>query len=254
MVYKNFQNIKRKKILERQVNISKLVSNSLIHYILQNYSKKLLQKLKKNQLISKILKEKYFWKYKFYTNNFTLDPREDTELVVELFLKFYKKEYGDKLLDACAGTGAIGISILMENPALKCSFLDISQKALQVCKKNIRAHKLWHRSKVLKISLENITPETYDFLVSNPPYLLDSEILGDIKQDPYIALYGGEDGLYFYRLLAKYIKNFIKVFAIIEIDHYRAEKIYNIVLQCEFSQITLYKDSYGFYRAIYIKV
>jgi release factor glutamine methyltransferase len=243
---------------KRITSLKKYLPSSLINYALENYSKRMLQQLKKGKLLSKILKEKYFWKSKFKTTYNTLDPRSDTETLLEVFLEKYQ-DFADKelytIIDMCCGTGAIGISLLMELDNLRGEFVDISHKALQVCKYNIRQHKLWHKTKIIKKSLEEIENRKVDFLVSNPPYLLKEEIIFNpiLAQDPYISLYGGEDGLYFYHLLSIYIKKNVKYFACVEIDFSRRNEILNIFVKMNFKEIFLYKDMSGKERVLYCK-
>lgn len=250
------------KAQQKRKLLMKYLSPALTEYALKHYSKRLVHRLAKGELLSKILKEKYFWNGRFMSTNNTLDPRPETELIVELFIKYFTPYSIENrkftLLDACAGTGAIGISIMEEIKLVHCTFLDISHKALQICKKNIRLHKLWHRSKIYKTALESIDQnKTYDFLVSNPPYLTGEEInnnLPILSQEPRIAFYGGEDGLHFYRILANYIKTHIKNFALIEMDHDRSEQIYNIFNFQKFTELEMYRDCYGLYRVLYIKI
>lgn len=239
--------------------IKKLLPASLYNYALKNYSKRLLVGLKKGKLLSKILKEKYFYKGKFKTTYNTLDPRWDTELLIEVFVNKFKlinnKKDKYKLVDMCTGTGIIGISLLEEIPTLRCEFVDISHKALQVCKTNIRNHKLWHKSKVNKISLENFPNKNIDFFVSNPPYLLKSEIKinSDLQYDPFISLYGGDDGLYFYKKIANYIKLNINYFGVIEIDNTRCEEIKLIFANEGLKNIEIFKIN-NLYRILYCEV
>jgi release factor glutamine methyltransferase len=239
------------------ISLKKLIPVSLHKYAIENYSKKLLIQLKKGKIISKILKEKYFWNSKFKTTYDTLDPRWDSEILIEIFITKFKNinVIQDKytLVDICTGTGILGISLMTEIKKLRTEFIDISHKALQVCKKNIRNHKIWHKSKVNKISFEKYIDldKNKDFLISNPPYLLKDEINESLKDDPYISLYGGNDGLYFYNLLAKYIKKNVKYFAIIEIDHMRSDLIINIFYRTGLKNIQIFKDYGGLNRCLY---
>lgn len=244
---------------KRIMSLKKYLHPSLVPYAVKNYSHRMLTKLKRGFLLSKILEEKYFWKSLFKTTNNTLDPRSDTETLLEVFLQQYNKYYESKekmtLMDMCCGTGAIGISLLMEKENFHGLFMDISHKALQVCKHNIRKHKLWHKSKIIKKSLTHMKDRPIDFLVSNPPYLLLEEIKANhvLIQDPFISLYGGKDGLFFYYLLSLYIKKNVKYFACIEIDHYRKDQILKIFQLCNFQEIEIFKDINGLDRVLYCR-
>jgi release factor glutamine methyltransferase len=241
-------------------SLKKLLPNSLYNYGLKNYSKRLVSQLKKGKLISKILKKKDFYKSTFKTTYDTLDPRWDTELLIDVFLEKFKlipvkNKY--TLVDMCTGTGIIGLSLLMEIEKLRCEFVDISHKALMVCKKNIRSHKLWHKSKITKLSIEKFPNKNIDFFVSNPPYLLKSEIeinKNYLQYDPFISLYGGPDGLYFYRIIAKYIKINVNYFGVIEIDHNRTEEIKEIFTHEGLKNIQIFKYTDGLNRILYCEI
>ena len=166
------------------------------------------------------------------------------EAVAFCYFMLNQKKEKMLLMDMCCGTGAIGISLLMEKDNFRGIFVDISHKALQICKHNIRHHRLWHKSKIIKKSLSLMKDRAVDFLVSNPPYLLLEEIRSNkiLKQDPFISLYGGKDGFFFYHLLSWYIKKNVKYFACVEIDHNRKEDIYKIFQLGEFLEIKIFKD------------
>jgi release factor glutamine methyltransferase len=238
--------------------LGKLLKNNIYYYALKNYSKRLLKKLKKGELLSKIFKKKEFYNGTFKTTYDTLDPRWDTELLIEVFLEKFKLINNNKrfytLVDMCTGTGVIGISLLKEIRSLRCEFVDISHKALQVCKTNIRNHKLWHKSKINKISLMDYPNKQIDFFVSNPPYLLKSEIEKNnsyLKYDPFIALYGGKDGLDFYRTIASYVVKNVKYFIVIEIDDTRTEEIKSIFIKAGVKNIEIFKYIDNLNRVLY---
>lgn len=155
--------------------------------------------------ISKILKYKHFWKFKLYTNENTLDPRGDTECGIELLCKKFDKNKTFKFLELGIGTGAISIAILHEFPNATGVGIDISKNAIEVAKLNLNSNiPNWQNRYIIKENnwLNNID-ENYDLCVSNPPYLLESDIKNELIYDPYIALYGGEDGCDFYRKISE---------------------------------------------------
>ena len=99
----------------------------------------------KGKPLAKIINEKGFWKKIFYTDDYTLDPRADSEILVEQILidcKKNKNQKNLKLLDLCCGTGCLGISIIDELDNAFCDFIDVSKHALTACKKNIIKLKL----------------------------------------------------------------------------------------------------------------
>ena len=170
---------------------------------------KVLNRRLANEPISKIINKKYFWKDDFYVNEFVLDPRPETEGIVEEALKLIKnKKSNINILDIGTGSGALAISLARELINAKILAIDISDEAIQVAKKNINKKKLDNQIQLKKITIENIN-EKFDMIVSNPPYLNKKELENmsyEIKNyEPFIALDGGHDGLNFYREFSKKI-------------------------------------------------
>ena len=182
--------------------------------------------------ISKIINKKSFWKDDFFVNQFVLDPRPETEILIEESQKiFFNNSSNIKILDIGTGSGAIAISLAREFENADILAIDISEDAIKVADKNIREKKLHNRIKLEKKTINNIN-DNFDLIVSNPPYLTNKE-LGNISQEirnfePLISLDGGEDGLNFYREFAKKIPKIMNsnAYFIIEIgakqyDHCR---------------------------------
>lgn len=164
--------------------------------------------------LSKILNQKGFWNQIFYTNQYTLDPRQESEIIVENILKDLNGLKKQKLsfIDLCCGTGCLGISLLEELNSSECDFIDISVEALEVCKKNISKMNVHNRSQIFKSNLFEDFPEAIiinsDFIVANPPYIPTNHIKNLDKStlyDPILALDGGSDGLFFYKEIINYL-------------------------------------------------
>ena len=167
-----------------------------------------------NEPISKIINKKSFWKDDFYVNNFVLDPRPETEGIIEEAIKIYKNNKTHfKILDIGTGSGAIAISLAREFENAEILAIDISEDAIKVANKNVKDRNLDKRIKLKKTTFENIEDD-FDLIVSNPPYLTQKEIKNlsnDIKNyEPKIALFGGKDGLDFFRLFSKKIDKILK--------------------------------------------
>ncbi|MDC0232370.1 peptide chain release factor N(5)-glutamine methyltransferase [Pelagibacteraceae bacterium] len=211
------------------LNYSKLLQNEII---LSNFNinqiniKKfniMLNRRLSNEPISKIINKKSFWKDDFYVNEFVLDPRPETEIIIEESQRIFnnKKAY-IKILDIGTGSGAIAISLAREFENAEILAIDISEDAIKVADKNIRDKKLHNRIQLKKTTINYIN-ENFDLIVSNPPYLTKKE-LENISQEirkfePFISLDGGEDGLNFYRKFAKKIPQIMNssAYLIIEI-------------------------------------
>ena len=201
---------------------SKILSNTKIQQI-----NTIIKKRLKGEPLSKIIKQKGFWNDIFYTNENTLDPRADTEILVEAILDDYNfmKNNNINFLDLCSGTGCIGLSILKELPNSHCTFIDISEEAMKINQLNADLLKLTTRSKFLISDLltnPNLNMNDNDFIVSNPPYIKSSDIKKlsfETLHDPLLSLDGGIDGGDYYRSIFKQLsENSYKGHLYLEID------------------------------------
>nr|WP_010396833.1 peptide chain release factor N(5)-glutamine methyltransferase [Paracoccus sp. TRP] len=152
------------------------------------------------QPVSQILGRRAFWKHEFRVTRDTLDPRPETETLVEAALA----EPFSSVLDLGTGTGAILISLLAERPGVRGTGTDISAKALEVAKEN--AYKMNVSANFLESDWFMAITETFDLIVSNPPYIALDE-MGDLvpevqKWEPRQALTDEADGLTAYRAIA----------------------------------------------------
>ena len=185
----------------------------------------LIQQRLSGKPVSRIINKRCFWKKEFELNDATLDPRSDSETLIESVIEHYpnKLEFL-KIIDLGSGTGCLGISLLDEYSCSEVSFFDISKKSLEVVKKNLQNFDLLERSKYINLDwnlsdwdkklmkIENNMK--YDIAISNPPYIPTNEIKTLTKEvkkyDPFIALNGGKDGLDSYRSILSNLKNIIK--------------------------------------------
>ncbi len=172
--------------------------------------KSYLQKRINRQPIAKIINNKSFWKNDFYVNNYVLDPRPETELIIEEVLNIYKnKNLKLKILDIGTGSGCIAISLAKEFKNASITAIDISKEALEVAEKNLKIHNCCNQIQLKIIDFKNINSK-FDLIVSNPPYLTNDQFKNtdpEVKNfEPKLALIGGNDGLKFYREYSKNIK------------------------------------------------
>lgn len=136
----------------------------------------------------------------------TLIPRVETELLCDEAAKAAEGAGASRIADICTGSGCIAVS-LAKKLRIKADAFDVSEKALAVARENAEANGVadlvgFYKSDVL--SGDFSLPAEYDIIVSNPPYVsgADMELLPEsVKREPEIALFGGEDGLDFYRAL-----------------------------------------------------
>ena len=177
-----------------------------------------LDKRKNNEPVAYIIKNKSFWNEDYYIASGVLIPRPETEILIEMICK--KIINGKKslnILDIGCGSGCLLISLLREFSKSRGIGLDISKEALSICKTNINNYNLNHRTKLIHGDMNKIAiVNKFDIIVSNPPYLKNSEyqkLSKDIKQyEPRIALVANqEDGIYYYRKIIKKFSSALKV-------------------------------------------
>ena len=163
-----------------------------------DYFDNLIQERAKSKPIAQIIKKKDFWKYEFIVNNNVLIPRPDTEILIEQALKLVKNKNRLQILDIGIGSGCILMSILKEKKNFIGTGIDISNKSLQISKVNGQKLRINNRLRLFKSNIDNFNTGKYDLIVSNPPYIKQSNLKcleKDIGFEPKQALDGGLDGL-----------------------------------------------------------
>lgn len=150
-----------------------------------------------------LLGEWSFFGYDFYVGEGVLCPRADTEILVETALDFI----GDKpmkVADLCAGTGCIGISVAKEKPLCLVSAVEKFEEAYSFLVKNVKKNKAENVIPLLA-DIETVeVSEKFDLILSNPPYVTKEEMEmldEETKREPETALFGGDDGLKFYKII-----------------------------------------------------
>ena len=198
--------------------------------------------------ISYITNYKFFWKYKFFVNQDVLIPRPETELIIERILKILPKNSKKNILEIGTGSGCIAISLIKERPNCRIVAIDKSLKAIKVARKNAEIHQVGKKVSFLNIDVDKYFGNKYDLIVSNPPYIKNSELLSldkDVRSyEPKIALLGGFSGLEtFLKIInksKKLLKNNGKL--ILEIGERQGEDLRKKLELNGFNQIKIYKD------------
>ena len=221
-----------------------------------NKFKTLIDERKKGKPVSRIINKKQFWKMNFTLNEETLDPRPDSEVIIESILKHFKDKLGNlRILDLGSGSGCLGLSILNEYKNSKGILIDASLASLEIAKINAVDYNLFHRSKFINLNwfkkewtkelLQNIENKKFDIIISNPPYIPSNEINNlqiEVKKfEPRLALDGGKDGMDSYKSILPNIIDILKpegkIF--LEIGHNQQNLINKIANKCEL----IFKDS-----------
>ena len=165
--------------------------------VMEKYDLAIKRRIKKEP-VAYIVGYKEFWKNKFKVNNSVLIPRPETEHLVEEALKFIPKYRSINILDIGTGSGCIILSILNERKKSYGVALDISKKALKLAKFNAKIQQIKNRIKFVNSDIDKFCLGKYDIILSNPPYIKNSDIRyleKDINfYEPKIALRGGFDG------------------------------------------------------------
>ena len=214
-----------------------------------------IEKIANGKPLEHITNNREFMKMNFYVDENVLIPRADTEILVEEVIKYCSNEKKYNVLDLCTGSGAIAISIAKYVENVQVLGTDISLNALQIAKRNAIINNVKNITFKNSDLFENIQ-EKFDVIVSNPPYIKTSVIeclTKDVKNEPHIALDGGEDGLYFYKKIANYAYNLLNEDGalFLEIGYDQAKEVINLLKNTKkYKDIECIKDLYGNDRVI----
>ena len=197
----------------------------------------------------------------FSVNEHVLIPRQDTETLVEEALRILKdtKNKEHHILDMCTGSGCILLSILHyanrgKDLQVEGTGVDISEQAVSTAKENANA--LHIKAGFCQSDLFDEIHESYDMIVSNPPYIRTAEIetlQTEVKlHDPLLALDGKADGLYFYRKIIQEAGDHLKRggYLLFEIGYDQGSDVSTLMQLAGYSQITVKKDLPGLDRVV----
>ncbi len=212
----------------------------------------------KGKPISRIIKRRSFWKDDFYLNDYTLDPRPDSEAIVEEAIIFIKKIFKSEIniLELGTGTGCMILSILREFDNVKGLATDISLEAIKVALKNSKRLNLEKKLNFIVCDWCKGIKKKFDVIILNPPYIKTNEISTlqvEVKHfDPIISLDGGGDGLKAFKEISKHIKKLLKnngkIFC--EIGYNQANDVIEIFRKNNLKKVFIKQDLSGKDRCI----
>ena len=228
--------------------------------ILKEFNEK-FARLLTGEPLQHILGYEYFYGHKFIVNEDVLIPRPETEELVANVLAYYDEFFNGQKVDVCdigTGSGAIAITLKKEEENFTVTASDISEKAVATAKRNaanLEADVNFLVGDMCEPLIENNIK--VDILVSNPPYIpVDEEMEHSVKDfEPHVALFGGEDGLKFYRIIFERSKYLLKEksFMAFEMGYNQKENLTALAKQYfPNSKIEVIKDLSGKNRMLFI--
>ena len=228
-----------------------------LHSFFENFEKR-----RRRIPLAQILGRQSFYGLDFFVNEDVLIPRADTECLVDLVLEDYAdlaKQAGYSslnILDLCTGSGCIGISVAKHLPYQELLLVDLSEKALAVAKKNVEMHLGKNVTLLQSDLLTEVQEKKFSLLLSNPPYIVSRVIPGLEREvseyEPKMALDGGEDGLVFYRRIAKKAKEVLLPGArlYLEIGYDQGESVKDIFQKEGYEAVEVFPDLSGNPRVV----
>lgn len=189
----------------------------------------------KREPLQYIIGEVDFYKEKYTVSEDCLIPRPDTEILVDYAVKHIPE--GARFLDLCTGSGCVAISVLSNTENTTALGVDISDKALEIARKNAERNKVGNRLELLLADVKEWEAGgEYFAVLSNPPYVTPTayeSLEPEIYREPKIAFLGGDDGCDFYRAITEKYKNKISKngFIAYEIGYDEEEKIKKIAAE-----------------------
>ena len=252
--------------MHNDISISKKDKNKFYRF---------LDKRIKGKPVSRILGSRNFWKRDFLINKYTLDPRPDSEVIIDVLTKtFSNSSKHFQVLDLGSGSGCIGLSLIDEIKNASLLSVDICKQSLEILNKNAHRLNLMNKLHYAQINwfenawIENIkiitqkeklfSKNKFDIIVCNPPYIKSSDIeklQTEVKYyDPLISLDGGIDGCDSYRAIFKDLRKLLAIDGVcfFEIGYDLLDNIKIILKEFNLNLIKVHKDFYGHSRVIEI--
>jgi release factor glutamine methyltransferase len=210
----------------------------------------------KFQPVSQIIGGREFWGRWFSVTPDVLDPRPETESLIELALQHGPFQ---RVLDLGTGSGILAVTLAAEWVDARAIAIDISSEAIAIATKNAAAHDVLDRVNLIVSNWFDAVAGQFDLIVSNPPYIAATEMSGlspDVRNwEPFLALTPGGDGLESYRTIASVLNEFLadEGLALFEIGHTQGADVVKIFQDAGFANVTVSQDLGGKDRVVAVK-
>ncbi len=199
-----------------------------------------------------------FMGYDFYVGKGVLIPRDDTEILAEEVCSYLYGKKDVKAIDLCSGSGAIAVTLGKICPDCTVEALEYSKDALEYLKKNIALNDAKNVTAVygdVTVCCGEYDDGIFDLIVSNPPYIESDEIdtlQQELQFEPRMALDGGQDGLYFYRIITEKWHSKLKCGGMLafEVGERQSVPVSEILEKHGFEKIYTKKDLHGYNRIV----
>jgi release factor glutamine methyltransferase len=236
-------------VLDPAAPLGEMAARRLSHYA---------QRRAAREPVSRILAMRGFWTLDLNVTPHVLDPRADTETLVELALRLVSERRREALtiLDLGSGSGAIACALLSELPQARAAAVDLSEKACAATKANLYACGFAARASVFRGRWADAISAQFDLVVSNPPYIRSKDIAALAPEvglhDPPLALDGGPDGLECYREIFKDLPRLLskKGFALFEAGAGQARSIETLLATENLEVVATARDAGGHERVV----
>ncbi len=259
-----------KKVIKNSYNAYKEAEEMLLHtlkitretlYImlknempanLQKRYEKFIKMRLSGEPLQYILESEFFYDREFIVKKGVFIPRPDTETIIDAVKTIHSNfKKNITIADCGCGTGVIAITLLKEVKNIKDAYcFDINKKAIEITELNAKKHGVYNRVKLIYGDFFKKVKELnkkFDIIVSNPPYIREDEFKNlqkEVKKEPKISLWGGNDGLKFYKKFAKYGKIFLRKngYLIFELGDKMADKVKKFFENKNWSFIMIMRD------------
>lgn len=220
----------------------------------------LLLRRKEGEPVAYLVGEWEFYGLTLTINRHVLIPRPDTELLAERAIVLMEEAgEGGRILDLCAGSGAIGLAVAAQVKSCRAVLVELSPEAILLSKQNIRRNQLNGRVACLQGDARQAPePNLWDFdvIACNPPYIPTSDIAGldpSVRDfEPHLALDGGVDGLDFYREVARLWSACLRLGGtlLFEVGIHQADAVKMILTEAGYEKIQIHPDGAGIPRVV----